>query len=156
MQAGAKLRCSLWVPMHPQKFENPLLGTNFHHGFRSNFHTYKRNAPPLLCSSFAIALHHTPAPPSSAHTFPRRPQQRLPLLHFQDPMMEEPSGRPMASWQQAGGARPRGGGVGGALDGGACVRREVSREERIDAASLARKGEPIGPNLWIIFCLVLG
>lgn len=43
--------------------------------------------------------------------------------------------------QQGGGALPLEGGVGGArqLDGGAHVRREVSRVERIYAVSLARK-----------------
>jgi hypothetical protein len=43
------------VPRHPQKFEKPLSGTNFHHGCALNFHTYKRKAPLLVCSSFATA-----------------------------------------------------------------------------------------------------
>ena len=51
---GAKLRSSLWVPRHPQKFKKPLLETNFYHDCRLNFHIYKRRAPPLFSSSFAI------------------------------------------------------------------------------------------------------
>jgi hypothetical protein len=46
MGIRAKLHSSLRVPMHPQKFKKPLLGTNFHHDCRSNSHTYKRKAPP--------------------------------------------------------------------------------------------------------------
>ena len=47
-QTGAKLRSSLWVPRHPQKFEKPLLETNFYHDCRLNFHIYKRRAPPTI------------------------------------------------------------------------------------------------------------
>jgi hypothetical protein len=43
------------VPRHPQKFKKSMLGTNFYHSFRLNFHIYKSQAPPLICSSFAPA-----------------------------------------------------------------------------------------------------
>jgi len=39
------------------KFEKSLLETNFHHGYRLNFHDYKRKTSPLICSSFAPDHH---------------------------------------------------------------------------------------------------
>jgi hypothetical protein len=52
----AKLRRRLWVPRHPQNFEKQLLEVNFYPGYSSNFQTYKRKAPHLVCFSFATEL----------------------------------------------------------------------------------------------------
>jgi hypothetical protein len=57
VSSGAKPGYGLWMPKHPQNFEKPLVKINFHHINRLNLQIYKREAPPLICASFAPEYH---------------------------------------------------------------------------------------------------